>query len=74
MRTCTIALFLVVVVLAGVPLAAHAQVTPTSVRLTWTTPGDDSLTGTASQFDLRYSTAQITAANFASATRWTASP
>jgi phosphodiesterase/alkaline phosphatase D-like protein len=49
----------------------HAQQAWNSVTLTWTTPGDDSLSGTAAQFDIRYSTALITAANFASATRWT---
>jgi len=32
------------------------------------------MAGTASQFDLRYSTSQITAANFASAQRWTTMP
>lgn len=65
---------LVLVGLISGPLASHAQVTFNSVTLSWTTPGDDSLTGTASQFDLRYSTSQITSANFASATRWTAMP
>jgi hypothetical protein len=55
-------------------MAAHAQATHNSVTLTWTTPGDDSVSGTATQFDLRYSTAPITAANFAAATRWTATP
>lgn len=50
---------------------ASAQQAWNSVTLTWTTPGDDSLSGTASQFDIRYSTSPITAANFASATRWT---
>lgn len=50
---------------------ARAQQAWNSVTLTWTTPGDDSLSGTAAQFDIRYSTAPITAANFASATRWT---
>jgi len=59
---------------AGAIPAAHAQTTATTVRLTWTTPGDDSLSGIAAQFDLRYSTSAITAANFASATRWTATP
>ena len=55
--------------------AAEAQtVTATSVQLTWTTPGDDSLSGTASQFDLRYATSVINAANFASATRWNGTP
>lgn len=49
----------------------HAQQAWNSVTLGWTTPGDDGLTGTASQFDIRYSTSPITAANFASAARWT---
>lgn len=63
-------------VLAGLlsGVAAEAQVTPNSITLSWTTPGDDSLSGTASQFDLRYSTSLITSANFASASRWTAMP
>lgn len=51
--------------------AAQAQQAWNSVTLTWTTPGDDSLSGTASQFDIRYSTSLITPANFGSATRWT---
>lgn len=51
--------------------AAQAQQAWNSVTLTWTTPGDDSLSGTASQFDIRYSTSPITLANFGSATRWT---
>lgn len=50
---------------------AQAQQTWNSVTLTWTTPGDDSLSGTASQFDIRYSTSPITVANFGAATRWT---
>jgi len=74
MRIRPFALLLVLAGLGAVPLAGHAQTTPTSVHLTWTTPGDDSLTGTATQFDLRYSTSSITAANFASAIRWTATP
>jgi hypothetical protein len=60
--------------LLGWASMTRAQTTPTSVTLNWTTPGDDSLVGTASQFDLRYSTSAITAANFASATRWAAMP
>jgi hypothetical protein len=52
----------------------EAQVTHNSVTLQWTTPGDDGMLGTAAQFDLRYSTSAISAANFASATRWTAMP
>lgn len=45
-----------------------------SATVTWTTPGDDGIIGTATQFDLRYSTSPITAANFASATRFMATP
>ena len=46
---------------------ALAQVTPNSVTLTWTAPGDDSLTGNATRYDIRYSTAAITRANFSAA-------
>jgi len=71
MRFSSIPLCLVLVGLAGTATFAQAQtVTHNSVSLTWTTPGDDSLTGLATQFDVRYSTNAITAANFASATRW----
>ena len=34
----------------------------TTVRLTWTAPGNDGLTGTATQYDVRYSPAAITTA------------
>jgi chitodextrinase len=54
--------------------AGIAQETQNSITLTWTATGDDSLTGIASQYDLRYSTSPITAANFGSAPRWTAMP
>lgn len=70
--------FMIIVgVLAGVlgaSLPAGAQTTWNSVTVSWTTPGDDSLTGTASQFDLRYSTSPINAANYASATRFLSTP
>ncbi len=55
-------------------IQASYGATPTTVTLSWTTPGDDGLTGTASQFDLRYSTSAINSGNFSSATRWTAMP
>lgn len=56
----------------AVPSFAHAQTNSSnSVTLTWTATGDDSLTGTASQYDVRMSSSAITAANFASATRIT---
>lgn len=46
---------------------ASAQGT-TSVTLTWTAPGDDGNTGTAAQYEIRYSTSPINASNFGSAT------
>jgi hypothetical protein len=39
-----------------------------SILLTWTAPGDDGTTGTATSYDIRYSTSTITEGNFASAT------
>jgi len=48
--------------------------TETSIRLNWTAPGDDGMVGTAAQYDIRYSTAVITAANFNSATAVTTPP
>jgi hypothetical protein len=53
---------------------AQAQTDTKSITLSWTTPGDDGVIGTASEFDLRYSTSPISASNFASATRWTSMP
>src|SRR2546425_699463 len=58
----------------GLASAAHAQTTPTSIQLTWTAPGDDGSIGTATQYDMRYSTSAITASNFGTATRWTGTP
>jgi len=42
------------------PVVARAQVTATGVTLGWTAPGDDSLSGRATRYDLRWSTAPIT--------------
>jgi hypothetical protein len=49
------------------PVAASAAATPFSIY--WTAPGDDGSIGRATAYDLRYSTAPITAANFLQATR-----
>jgi phosphodiesterase/alkaline phosphatase D-like protein len=65
----------VLVAAAFAPNRATAQtVTYNSVSLSWTAPGDDSLLGTASQYDVRYSTTAITAINFSSATRFLGTP
>jgi hypothetical protein len=48
--------------------------TGVSMGLTWTAPGDDSSSGTASQYDIRFSTAPITDANWASASQVSGEP
>ena len=41
---------------------ATSNVTNSSVTLTWTAPGDDGSTGTASSYEIRYAKSSITAA------------
>jgi len=65
---------LCLLLLGMIPADSLAQSAWNSVQLTWTAPGDDSLTGTAAQYDVRYATSAITAANFASATPVTSEP
>ena len=48
---------------------ATSNPTGGSITLAWTAPGDDGNVGTASQYDIRYSTSTITNANWASATQ-----
>lgn len=43
--------------------------TATSLTVSWTAPGDDADIGTASEYDLRYSTSMINAASFDAAPR-----
>jgi len=74
MRLLLLAVALIVAGLAPPGTAVAQTVTHNSVTLNWTTPGDDSLTGTAAQFDLRYSTVAITTASFSAATRFTGTP
>ena len=45
-----------------------------TMDLSWTATGDDGLVGTASYYDVRYSTSEITEENFASATRASGAP
>ncbi len=45
-----------------------SQVTDHSLLLSWTAPGDDGSSGTATAYDLRYSSAPITSLNFDAAT------
>jgi hypothetical protein len=45
-----------------------AGVGKNSIVVNWTAPGDDCTSGTATTYDVRYSTSPITEGNFASAT------
>ena len=67
-------IIMIALLILAAPIISHAQTTPTSVPLTWTAPGDDGSIGTATQYDLRYSTSTITSTNFAVATRWLSTP
>ena len=53
---------------------AAALSTPTSVTLSWTAPGDDSTSGTAALYDVRYSASPIDGSNFTSAPAATGVP
>ncbi len=45
---------------AAVSNLATSSPTPGSITLTWTAPGDDGNSGTATTYDIRYATSQIT--------------
>jgi hypothetical protein len=51
----------------AMPSSIITLATSNSVTLTWTAPGDDNNIGLADHYDIRYSTAPITADNFSSA-------
>lgn len=53
---------------AAISSLAVASTLPWSATLTWIATGDDSSTGRASSYDVRYSSAPITEANWAAAT------
>ncbi len=59
---------------AAVSNLAAGTPTLNSLTLTWTAPGDDGSTGTASTYDIRYSTSTITESNWDSATQVTGEP
>jgi hypothetical protein len=59
---------------AAVADLAVTNTTGNSISVRWTAPGDDGATGTASSYDIRYSTSTITTANWGSATQATGEP
>jgi hypothetical protein len=68
-RAPTLATLAAIVLATSLAGPLRAQVTPTSVTLAWTAPGDDDRTGQAARYDVRWSLAPITSlAEFAQAT------
>lgn len=59
---------------AAVSTLALSGATTDSIDLDWTAPGDDNSTGTATSYDVRYSTASINEGNWSSATQATGEP
>jgi len=59
---------------AAITDLATSEPTLSSIKLTWTAPGDDGHVGTADEYDIRYSTSMITDANWGSATQCTGEP
>ncbi|HUW83251.1 MAG TPA: Calx-beta domain-containing protein, partial [Phycisphaerae bacterium] len=59
---------------AAVTDLAAGNPTSSSIDLSWTAPGDDGTTGTASSYDIRYSTSTIDEGSFAGATQVASEP
>ena len=59
---------------AAVTDLRYIDVGATHVKLSWTAPGDDGSEGTASGYDIRYSTNPINETNFSSASQATGEP
>ncbi len=59
---------------AAVSNLATSNATTSSITLTWTAPGDDGTTGTANNYDIRYSTQMIDNDNWDSATQIAGEP
>ncbi|QJD81914.1 fibronectin type III domain-containing protein [Cohnella herbarum] len=59
---------------AAVANLAATGATPTTITLTWTAPGDDGMTGTATSYDIRYSTSSFTNADWATLTQASGEP
>ncbi|MBI4426967.1 MAG: fibronectin type III domain-containing protein [Candidatus Magasanikbacteria bacterium] len=59
---------------AAVSNLSAGSATDSSITLSWTAPGDDGNSGTASFYDIRFSSANITDANWSDATSITNAP
>jgi hypothetical protein len=58
------AIFSLFLFAAAEPVQA-GEVTPTSITITWTSPGDNGISGTAALYDIRYSVTSINSDNWA---------
>lgn len=67
-------LFVTVLISMFSQIVEAADATDSSITIYWTSPGDDGNSGTASEYDVRYSTSVINSGNFASATQATGEP
>ncbi len=67
-------IFVVLVATPGLAALEAADATPNSITISWTSPGDDGDAGTASVYDIRYSTSSITEGNWASASQTSGEP
>ncbi|MCP4683925.1 MAG: hypothetical protein GY867_00620 [bacterium] len=67
-------LFVVLMATPGLAALEAADATPNSITINWTAPGDDGTSGTASGYDIRYSTSTITDANWISANQASGEP
>lgn len=72
-------MILILIPMTLAPSICHAKLTavsaaPNSVTLTWTAPGDDGNIGTATLYDIRYSTSPIDDSNWGQATQVTGEP
>ena len=61
-------LIVIIVLAVAAPLLAHAQAPADSILLGWTDTGDNGMTGTATQAEMRVATAPITLASWNAAT------
>jgi chitodextrinase len=59
---------------AAITSLTASGATQSSVLLSWTSTGDDGVTGTSTSYDIRYSTSLITSANWASAAQVSGEP
>lgn len=59
---------------AAITNLSLSDATVSSIKLTWTAPGDDGSAGTATSYDIRFSTALITDSNFSAATQAVGEP